>query len=272
MFPRLFSISNHKDGLVGEILVDRERFCRGAWGWRRRLFVWEEALLQELSVAIPVLALSEEEDEWKWALEDYGCFSVKSTYLLLDRIFTPEPLFGDEQLRVLNLIWKSPAPSKVLAFSWKLLRDRLPSKVNLAKRGVQLNGAVLDCVHCQGREEDVEHLFLCCNFVDGVWKAIFHWLGLVIVIPSSSSSLFDCFIGAAGSKKVRRGFALIWHATVWAIWRSRNNVIFSNGVIDPGEVVEDVKLSSWRWGLSRHKIPTCLYYEWCWDPGLCLRR
>jgi hypothetical protein len=24
--------------------------------------------------------------------------------------------------------------------------------------------------------------------------------------------------------------------------------------------------------LSRHKIPVCLFYEWCWDPGLCLRQ
>jgi hypothetical protein len=53
------------------------------------------------------------------------------------------------------------------------------------------------------------------------------------------------------------------------IWSSRNKVIFSNGVKD---AVEAIKLITWRWGLSRHKIPTCLYYEWCWDPGLCLWR
>jgi hypothetical protein len=41
---------------------------------------------------------------------------------------------------------------------------------------------------------------------------------------------------------------------------------------DPGEVVDGIKLASWRWGLSRHKIPVCLFYEWCWDPGLCLRQ
>jgi hypothetical protein len=83
--------------------------------------------------------------------------------------------------------------------------------------------------------------------------------------------LFDCFVAAAGTKKARVGFSLIWHATVWKIWHSRNNVIFSNGAVDPGEVVAAIKLASWRWGLSRHKIPVCLFYEWCWDPGLCLR-
>jgi hypothetical protein len=71
---------------------------------------------------------------------------------------------------------------------------------------------------------------------------------------------------------LRNCFSLIWHATIWAIWRSRNNIIFSNGVAGPDEVVEEIKLLSWRWGLSRHKISICLFYEWCWDPGLCLRR
>jgi hypothetical protein len=67
---------------------------------------------------------------------------------------------------------------------------------------------------------------------------------------------------------VRSGYSLIWHAMVWMIWSSRNNVIFSNGGISPEEVVDAIKLISWRWGLSRHKIPICLYYEWCWDPKI----
>jgi hypothetical protein len=37
-------------------------------------------------------------------------------------------------------------------------------------------------------------------------------------------------------------------------------------------LVDEIKLVSWRWGLSRHKIPICLFYKWCWDPGLVLGR
>jgi hypothetical protein len=82
------------------------------------------------------------------------------------------------------------------------------------------------------------HLFLFCDFADCVWKAIFRWLGLIIVIPPSIPFLFVFFTGAAGSTKMRRVFSLIWHATVCAIWQLRNNIIFSNGVTDPGEVVD----------------------------------
>jgi hypothetical protein len=158
-----------------------------------------------------------------------------------------------------------------LAFAWKLLRYRIPTRVNLEHQGINVNGGDASCVLCQRRGETENHLFLFCDFAMRVWNAIFRWLGLIVIIPPNISMLFECFTGAAGSKKLRSGYSLIWHATVWMIWCSRNKIIFSNGVADPEEVVEEIKLLSWRWGLSRHKIPSCLFYEWCWDPGSCLR-
>jgi hypothetical protein len=203
---------------------------------------------------------------------DVNGFTVKSVYVLLGSVFPSESVFNEQQLRVLNNIWKSPVPSKVIAFSWKALRNRIPTRANLVIRGIVVNGGTTNCVHCDRMEEDVAHLLLFCDFAALVWRAIFRWLDLVIIIPPDIFTLFECFVGAAGNKKRRCGFSLIWHATIWMIWRSRNNIIFSNGVMDPVEVVEAIKVTSWRWGLSRHKIPVCLYYEWCWDPGLCLRR
>jgi hypothetical protein len=270
--PRLFSISSLKDGLVREFYDEMERWSGGEWGWRRRLFVWEFSLLEELVNILPMITFSEEEDVWKWLLEESGIFTVKSAYVLLGTVFPSDSDFNCQQLRVFNNIWKSSAPSKVIAFSWKVLRNRTPTRVNLLLRGVEVNGGIPACAHCQSGREDENHLFLFCDFSMLVWKAIFRWLDVVIVIPPNIFVLFDCFIGAASNKKIRGGYYLIWHAVLWRIWCSRNNAIFSNGGIDVEEVVEAIKLTSWRWGLSRHKIPVCLFYEWCWDPGLCLRQ
>lgn len=56
------------------------------------------------------------------------------------------------------------------------------------------------------------------------------------------------------------------------LWKARNDKIFKgiNRGID--EVVEEVKVLSWRWVLERMKIPMCLFYEWSWDPRDCLLR
>ncbi|PNX71881.1 hypothetical protein L195_g027767, partial [Trifolium pratense] len=102
-----------------------------------------------------------------------------------------------EELRVLHNIWKSPAPSKVIAFSWKLHRSRIPKKTSLAHRGIQVDDGSLDCVHCLAREEDAPHLFLFCDFASQVWKAIFRWLGVIIVIPQNLFLLYgdsDLFV------------------------------------------------------------------------------
>jgi hypothetical protein len=117
--------------------VEGEGWGVGTWGWRRRLFEWEENLLIEL------LEVREEEDEWSWELEDNGTFSVRSVYLALGNVFVPETMLSEQELRVLKYIWKSPAPSKVIAFSWKLLRNRIPTRANLAYRRVEVNSGVL---------------------------------------------------------------------------------------------------------------------------------
>jgi len=56
------------------------------------------------------------------------------------------------------------------------------------------------------------------------------------------------------------------------IWKGRNDVIFNNRGVYVDEIVEEVKVHSWQWTLSRLKIPSCMYYEWCWNPWLCLSR
>jgi hypothetical protein len=145
------------------------------------------------------------------------------------------------------------------------------TKCNLALRGIHEAGGSLDCVHCHGREEDDRHLFIFCDFAVIVWNAIFRWIKVIIVLPPNLFLLYDCLIGAAPNKRIRYGYSVIWHATVWMLWRSRNEIRFANGVKDVEKVVENIKLLSWRWGLSRRKIPVCLFYEWCWDPRLCLR-
>ncbi|PNX54389.1 NAD(P)-binding rossmann-fold protein, partial [Trifolium pratense] len=53
-FPRLFSISTQKDGMVSNFWVEREGVWGWEMGWRRRLFVWEEDLYAGFRDVLPV--------------------------------------------------------------------------------------------------------------------------------------------------------------------------------------------------------------------------
>lgn len=50
----------------------------------------------------------------------------------------------------------------------------------------------------------------------------------------------------------------------------RNNRIFNNLTCEAAELVEAIKVLSWRWKLSRLKVPASLFYEWYWCPRDCL--
>jgi hypothetical protein len=159
--------------------------------------------------------------------------------------------------------WECLIPSKVVAFSWQLFHDRIPTRVNLFRRGVLNQASGVNYVWCVHSPESANQLFLHCNLAHRVWYEVFKWLGVVIVMPPSIMSLFASFSDEAKNKRIRRGFRF---------WRARNNVIFNNINKEPLEIVEDIKVLSCRWSVDCLKISPCLFYEWIWDPGDCMGR
>jgi hypothetical protein len=149
-----------------------------------------------------------------------------------------------------------------LQFSWQLLLDRVPSRKNLEVRGMLPPDVPWECLGCVGKVENSTHLFLHCPCAMWVWGEVFKWLGVSIVIPPSISSLFELVKGPARNGKIRRGFLLIWHASLWYIWKARNSAIFASGILSPRVIVEEIKKLSWKWSLARIKMVPCLFYEW----------
>jgi hypothetical protein len=135
-----------------------------------------------------------------------------------------------------------------------------------------LSGGGGNCVWCVHSPESTKHLFLHCDIAHLVWYEIFKWLGVVIIMPPNLMILLDCFVGAANKKRARKGFLLVWHSVVWVLWNVRNNLIFNSVVKNYIDIVEDVKVLSWKWSVDRLKVTPSLYYEWCWDPGDCFLR
>jgi hypothetical protein len=78
------------------------------------------------------------------------------------------------------------------------------------------------------------------------------------VIPRSLSLLFELVKGAVRNAKIRRGFLLIWHASLWTIWKARNSAIFATDIFSPRAIVEEIKVVSWKWSLARLKVTPCI--------------
>ncbi|MCI00129.1 hypothetical protein A2U01_0021145, partial [Trifolium medium] len=135
---------------------------------------------------------------------------------------------------------------EVVVFSWQLLRRRLPTRENLAKRGIIDNGPDTKCVWCPLASESEGHLFGGCNFASIIWHKVFRWFGWDPVVPSDPLDIFQKFCVGSGNGQRIKGLLAVWHSVVWSIWRARNELIFN--AIDPviDDVFDGIIRQSWK--------------------------
>ena len=74
-------------------------------------------------------------------------------------------------------LWKLRIPPKSSVFAWRLIRDRLPTKLNLRRRQVVVNDML--CPFYSNNEDDATHLFFNCSKILFLWWESLSWINLV---------------------------------------------------------------------------------------------
>jgi mannosylglycoprotein endo-beta-mannosidase len=270
-FPRLYSISIQQEEVVGNMGMWTNGVWRWELRWRREFFIWEENVVTQLVEILNDITLLEEEDSWMWRPNVGDGFSVKSLYETLDALILPRPVADSLEVFSFRTIWKAAVPSKVSAFAWQSFLNRIPIKDNLLRRGI-LCVEEVTCPACGGQGESTRHLILHCRFASLVWYAVCRWLGVVVVLPADVMMSYGILVGSGRNKRIREGFAIVWLALAWVLWRTRNDRVFNNGAGTVEEAVDQIQRLSWQWYLNRMAKASCLLYEWVWEPGECMMR
>jgi len=135
---------------------------------------------------------------------------------------------------VFKHLWLSKAMPKVLTTTWRALLERLPTKVNLSRRGVVVSDK--NCVLCLDREESNQHLFLECKITYQVWNNCFRWFGILCVQDNDLKYHFENFHLVHMNTKQNMIWKGVWAAVVWSIWDHMNRVIFNQGKVDVEEI------------------------------------
>ena len=112
------------------------------------------------------------EDEWAWHFEEKGLFTVKSAYRLKCQL---DDVANQGQMGKLstnnqfnwNSIWKLECPTKIKMFMWRIAHNSLPHRLNLLRRGMDLDPI---CPMCNRMNEDGAHLFLKCKAAKMGWR------------------------------------------------------------------------------------------------------
>ncbi|CAJ2634841.1 unnamed protein product [Trifolium pratense] len=240
--------------------------------WIGPLNVVEQQQVLALKGLLAGFFCSESEpDHWRWIPDVNGRFSVKSCYsflLSLNQASTLETKAAEAFTR----LWKSDVPSKIIVFGWRLLLNRLPTRMALHRRGVLSNPFELSCVLCLRHREDEAHLFFSCYFSKVVWCKVFKWLGLLTTLDAEGIDHFLLFGELFKVKDKGRVRHLVWLATTWNLWKLRNKVIFKGEIPDISALLDSIKLFSWIWFNNRFgRNACCPFSSWCLDPISCIQ-
>ncbi|XP_024626512.1 uncharacterized protein [Medicago truncatula] len=117
-FRRLYDLSVDKHCTVEDMHVLGWEEGGEAWQWRRRLWDWEEALVEECRALFANVILHiTKSDEWRWRLDNLGKYYVRYVY---DLLTSGGNVNVDE---VSSLVWHRQVPLKVSILAWRLLRN-----------------------------------------------------------------------------------------------------------------------------------------------------
>ena len=106
-----------------------------------------------------------------------GDFKVKDVRSLLDEVFLPKDVNPTR--------WVKSIPIKVNIFAWKVSLDRLPTRLNLVRRGVEILS--LHCPICNLMHEDLNHLLFRCDLATKITRLACRWWNLAWVPLTSYS-------------------------------------------------------------------------------------
>lgn len=257
LYPHLYRIEKNKWALI----CDRIKVTEG-----RKTMVWDWSVApnspQQITELFNLLAVIYDfewkggDDKWEWSTAPDGLFSVKKAKnQMLNDSIDPNRWY---------MSWSGWAPLKCKIMAWRAIRNRLPTKKELVKRGVPIQN--ITCTFCNEVEETALHIFTGCFFTAEIWTRVQAWCKLAPMIVFEVSDLLKLTELQKSSNQDAYVLTGIIITTMWAIWNERNNRNFHRKYRRPIEVVENIKTTSFFWIRNRAKKKVVDWNIWCVSP------
>ncbi|GJU44105.1 RNA-directed DNA polymerase, eukaryota [Tanacetum coccineum] len=228
------------DGLCMDVLMNHA-LCN-CLKFQELLLILEEQLLLLVN-KLESIILANSNDRWIWSLESSGEFSVKSARSYIDD--TLLPIVGSPTR------WVKLVPIKINIFAWKVCLDKLPTRLNLSLRGIDIPSII--CPICSSAGESGSHLLFGCNMARLLLRKVARWWELEYPDLNSYEDWLAWFISIRihkGFKDVLEGvFYVMW----WVIWKFRNQVLFGSSQPRLDLLFDEIVLLSFTWCSSRCK-------------------
>ncbi|XP_058749860.1 uncharacterized protein LOC131622856 [Vicia villosa] len=172
------------------------------------------------------------EDTLIWNAEKDGEFSVKTAYhQLCSSRRKNSPSASVSVLDSLwKPLWKTSVPNKIKEFLWRLVKDILPTRSNICKKGINIDSS---CPLCGCSPENSSHLFIHCDFV----KRMFFAGPLGVRVPEIGD-VGDWLLQVFRRKDPNLEQVICFG--LWKVWQARNALVFRNSVPNPSLIAQEV--------------------------------
>ncbi|GJS74599.1 RNA-directed DNA polymerase, eukaryota [Tanacetum coccineum] len=147
-----------------------------------------------------------------------GKFSVKSARTFIDNCLLPK-------LEVLRR-WIKVIPIKINIFAWKVCLDKLPTRLNLSLRGVEIPSIL--CPLCSIALESFSHLLFSCHLARQLIFKVARWWELKHYDLHSYEDWLNWFNNIRLSKRLKEILEGNCYVMWWTIWNFRNQVLFGS--------------------------------------------
>jgi hypothetical protein len=163
-----------------------------------------------LSALLKNVTLSSERDRWWWILDPNGIFSVKLTRQWIDNVVLPKAQ--------LSACWNNLVPRKVNILIWCVLLDRIPTRLNLHNRGLDIPDIL--CPICNLHTEHTTHLFFGCEVANSTWAAIGVWIELLPVGVQLVAGIFSWLDSLNFNSRKKNLIEVVFFPTICMLWGS----------------------------------------------------
>ncbi|KAD5961320.1 hypothetical protein E3N88_12793 [Mikania micrantha] len=226
------------------------------WDWVREpstSIEWGQ--IKALMDVLQGVEIQDQEDVWLWPNRMEQAFSVKGVRKDIEEATTNGNIG-----RV--FLWNNWATKKANIFAWRAVMGRIATFDALQKRGMRLISGL--CPNCGMWDESCDHLLVTCMIAKVVWEQICSWLK--IPMPANVVNVEGWLYYVEdldGNEKKKKLINMIFQATLWSIWKARNDKVFQMKNISSFQIVEDIKELSYLWIHNRSRFSLANWNIWC---------
>ncbi|CAH2035799.1 unnamed protein product [Thlaspi arvense] len=221
MGPRLLGIS--RDAIVASI-------------WRANcwhLVPARSQSIEELHCYMTLITFNSSSDQLLWQIDGStkANFSTKTIYHQIR-----------EQNQVVDwspIIWLKRGISKHKCPAWLFILNRCPTRDRLLSWGLTIEPL---CLLCNMTDESRDHLFFECEYSFPVWSKLARKLRFSTTMRDWSG-VVDGLLSITPNNSRKYLMILAWQATIYEIWRERNNRLHRSIHKHPDLILKGIELT-----------------------------